>query len=221
MPDTQKESAALTGEEAVTRCGLAAPHSVVKLAVRPDDFVALQRYVMRQQAWVAFAVWQATLVCLLGGAIFISLSFEDVDLKVVIILSGLVYLAGTLGYPIVRNSLDQMKLDRIRVEFAQTKDLPAAWFVLSPEGYALITQGHDEVWRWPQVREMVREGEHLILVNERRDAHFVAGHMFESPEKFAEFVSRLEGYWDKRRQSTELTQADRTPDAVATQEKEK
>src|SRR5436190_9053248 len=134
MPDTQKESAALTGEDAVKRSGLAAPHSVVKLAVRPADFIALQRYVFRQQAWMAFAVWQVTLCCLLGGAIFLSLSFEDVDLKVVIILCGLVYLAGTLGYPIVRNSLDQMKLDRIRLELAQTKDLPTAWFVLSPEG---------------------------------------------------------------------------------------
>jgi hypothetical protein len=198
MRDTQKGLAALTGEEAVKRSGLAGPHTVVKLEVRPADFVALQRYVLRQQAWMAFAVWQATLCCLLGGVIFISLNFEDVDVKVLVILCGLAYLAGTLGYPIVRNSLDQMQLDRIRLEFAQAKDLPPAYFVLSPEGYALITPDHDETWRWPQVRELVREGEHLILINERRDAHFVAQHMFDSPAKFAEFTSRATEYYNSK-----------------------
>src|SRR5262245_36965509 len=121
MTDTSNQKASLSTEEAIARSNLPPPHVLVKLDVTPDDFVALQRYVLQQQSWMAFAVWQATLCCILGGIILLSTGVENVSLRTVWVACGLVYLVGTLGYPVVRKQFDQMKLDQIRVEFAQTK----------------------------------------------------------------------------------------------------
>src|SRR5262249_49954728 len=120
-----------TPEDAIGRSKLGAPHVLVKLDVTPDDYVTVQRYFFHRTRWAAFPIWEIilSLLCMIGFVLF---SGEDRENWKILVVCGLVFVTGTLSYPLFLTWLEGVKLVRLHQEMsaARKHGLPPVYFIL-------------------------------------------------------------------------------------------